>query len=270
MTVPRRRLVVPALLVALSHRPVRAGHNEDCFAAADAAQALRDQGKYTQARDRFAACSASVCPEIVQHDCSRWLDELIQAWPTIVVSAEDPSGADIADVRLFVDGEPVAQRLDGNPVRVEPGERAMRFETDGARPVEQKIVVRVGEKNRLVHVRFTRGATRSNASARTTLGWGLGGVSVVALATASYFGLSGLSRYDQLKSGCAKTLPGDCAQADVDFVNRRLLVSDIALGIGAISAAAAVYFLVVSPSKRLQPTFAVGSAGASAGVQGSF
>src|SRR5262249_9805757 len=104
----RGQLVTACLALVLSGGTARGCHNEECFAAADAAQALRDQGKYTQARDHFAACSAPVCPAIVRRDCSRWLDELMQAWPTIVVSAEDLSGVDVADVHLFVDGALVA------------------------------------------------------------------------------------------------------------------------------------------------------------------
>ena len=260
-----------AIVVALSS--LARADNEACFAAADAGQSLRDQGKYAQARDQFAACAATGCPAIVQRDCSRWLDDVMQAWPTIVASAEDGAGADTAEVRVLVDGVAIATRLDGTPLRIEPGEHALRFETPGAAAVEQKLVVHVGEKNRLVHVRFAAAiAPRHDerAPGAPVLAWSATGVAVVALATAGYFGLTALSRYDDLKSGCAKTLPGDCSQADVDAVNHRVIASDIALGAGVAAAAVATYLFVRRHTATLQPAITLEPSGASAGVRGTF
>jgi hypothetical protein len=265
MRPPALRLALWFFALALLAGPAKAGPNEECFAAADSAQTLRDEGRYSQARDRLAVCSAASCPLVVQRDCSRWIDEIMQTWPTLVVSASDLQGFDLADVLVTVDDAPLAKRLDGTPLLVDPGEHVVRCETEGAPPVEQKIVVRSGEKNRILRVRFSKGgpvpvgfAVRATAkpgaseppapapAMARTLRWVFGGAAVAAFGTAMYFGFTGLSRYDEMKSGCAATLPGNCSSSDVSYTQTHFLVSDISVGIGLASAAAAAYFFLTS------------------------
>ena len=72
--------------------------------------------------------------------------------PTVVLAARLPNGADEVDVRVLVDGKPLAQRLDGRAVELEPGDHLLSFQPGvaGAAPVEMRVVVREGEKGRLI------------------------------------------------------------------------------------------------------------------------
>jgi hypothetical protein len=274
----------------LAPEPARAAPPE-CFAAADEAQTLRDEGHYGAARERLAICSATTCPAIIQRDCSQWIEELVQLWPTILVSARDLEGRDLADVKLSVDGTSVAERLDGTPLQVDPGEHVLLCETPGAPAVEQTIVVRAAEKNRIVDVRFAKGASVVAASpepraepheappshhAAGWLKWVFGGAALTAFGTAAYFGLTGLSRYDSMKSSCATR--GVCSPSDVSFTQTHFLVSDVSVGLGLASAAAATYFFLTAGSPGGGPTRAAGivpevgvwQGGASLGAVGVF
>jgi hypothetical protein len=267
---------------ALPSEPAQAAPPE-CFAAADDAQNLRDEGHYAAARERLAVCSAAACPEVVQRDCSRWIEELVQMWPTIIVRARDLQGRDLADVKVSVDGKPVADRLEGTPLQIDPGEHLLACESEGAPPVKETIVVRATAKNRIVDVQLAKGAPPAVAArmdpdaeprvgssagpdvgpqppqthdAARTLRWVFGGATLAAFGTAAYFGWTGLSRYNTMKATCATNQ--DCNPSNVSFTQTHFLVSDVSVGIGLASAAAATYFFLTSRSLAARPATAAG------------
>jgi hypothetical protein len=124
----------------------------ECIQASDRGQSQRDEGKYRAARTAFLQCSRDVCPQLVLKSCARWLRELDEAAPTIVPGAKDEQGNDVADASVTFDGEPLASHLDGRPVEVDSGEHVLKFERAGTTPVEQRLILRAGEKARVVTV----------------------------------------------------------------------------------------------------------------------
>jgi hypothetical protein len=85
---------------------------------------------------------------MVRDDCVKRLDELEKAQPSIVFDVKDPKGADIIDVRVSVDGQPLADHLDGAALKVDPGVHTFTFEVAGQLPVQNKMLVREGEAGR--------------------------------------------------------------------------------------------------------------------------
>jgi len=252
----RRALAVTAVLtlgMGLCVGDARADDKNRCIAASEQGQQLRDSGKYKAARDAFTKCARDACPTIVRRDCTRWLADLTQLWPSVVFGAKDPSGSDRTDVTVSADGSPLASTLDGKPVQIEPGEHVFRFETQGFPPVERDLLVRAGEKSRLVVAQFgnppptptaaapTPGAKPASTEAPIPTGvWVFGGLALAAFGTEAYFGISGLSDRSSLESSpCAKT--ATCNPADVTSVRTKFTVADIALGVGLVSAALSAY-----------------------------
>src|SRR5580700_6433528 len=99
-----------ALLVSMPPCLARAADptKQECVAANDAAQDLRQSGKLRQAREKLAVCAAASCPGIVRDDCTQRLAEVDSAMPHIVFSARDPAGNDLVDVKVTIDGAPLA------------------------------------------------------------------------------------------------------------------------------------------------------------------
>jgi hypothetical protein len=272
----RRAVVLLAVgaTVALSASRADADDKTQCLAASDQGQQLRDDGKYRRAREAFAACARDVCPTLVRRDCVKWLADLEQSSPSIVVGAKDDKGADLANVSVLVDGTPLVTKLDGKPTMVDPGAHVLRFETPGYPSVEQRIMVHAGEKSRLLAVQFgtpphpalapptpaaaSTGAPQSD-EAQTPQGirssaWVFGGLALVAFGTEAYFGLSGLSDRSNLEAqACAGT--HSCPQASVDSIRTKFTVADIALGVGLASAAISAYLFIAPPSQTV-PTHA--------------
>jgi hypothetical protein len=123
-----------------------------CLDASERGQNERDEGTYRAARESFMACARPTCPRVVLDSCTQWLRELDESAPTLVLGAKDEQGNDLTDVRALFDGSRFADVLDGKPLVADTGEHVLRFERDGSQPVEQRLVVRAGERARLITV----------------------------------------------------------------------------------------------------------------------
>jgi hypothetical protein len=167
-----RRLIPAAVVVlgalALPPRALAADPKAECLKAADQGQSLRDDGKYLRAHDAFVTCSRDVCPKVVARSCAQWMREVDDATPTVVLGAKDDTGADLPQATVTIDGKPLTTTLDGKPVSVDPGEHALHFERDGSAPADARVVVRAGEKNRVIAVVLhAAGATGATPPADT-------------------------------------------------------------------------------------------------------
>jgi serine/threonine-protein kinase len=68
--------------------------------------------------------------------------------PTIVFETKDRDGNDISAVSVTMDGQPLAGRLEGTALSIDPGEHAFVFTTHDAPPVEKRLIIRESEKGR--------------------------------------------------------------------------------------------------------------------------
>jgi hypothetical protein len=237
------------LLASLASAPAVADVTKDqCVDANGKGQELRREGKLTAAREQLRACANASCPAMVRDDCTRRLDELDKAQPTIAFEVKDASGADLVDVKVSMDAQPLIDHLDGKSVNVDPGAHVFTFEITGQPPVTRKLVLTEGEKGR--RERITIGvaastpasvpptapspaplpvpeasapkptapvsaaiepASTSRMGTQKVLGLVTGGVGVAGIAVGSVFGLMTLSQKSQQQSACAT--PTSCTSS---------------------------------------------------------
>jgi hypothetical protein len=96
-----------SFVAALWPAPARADTTKaQCIEANTKGQDLRRDGKLSMARDQFRVCADPSCPTIVRVDCTKRLDELEGAQPTIIFDARDGSGHDLSAVAVTVDDRP--------------------------------------------------------------------------------------------------------------------------------------------------------------------
>lgn len=252
----KRATFVWSVVAATAFAPLARAESRECTAAAEAGQTLRNSGKLVQARERLLACMKG-CPAVVQNDCGQWLHDVEQRLPSIVIRATDPAGKEITDVRVTVDGTQVATRLDGLALPIDPGLRKLAFEHEGLPTVTEELTVREGEKARSVVVRFKEVPKEKPATPvlRTesripTSSFILGGVGVVGLGMFTIYHLSAKSDLDGLRETCAPR----CAQEEVDKVDTKIFVSNLALGIGIAAIAGAVLVWLVDGKTTVATT----------------
>lgn len=231
---------------------------EACVNAAEESQPLRKAGKLVSAREKLLVCTRPVCPVTVQQDCARWLADIERGIPSVVFRFTDGSGNDVPHVQVRVDDVVIAEKLDGRPITVDPGEHVFTYEAEGEKPLTEKIAIRQGEKARLVSVTFRRDKPKGDDTSQggeptkegiPTLTWVLGGVGIGALGIGVALWSSGRSDYSRMKSTCATT--HSCLSDDVDSAESKLVIGDVAVLGGLVAIGAGVVFAMLT---RNQPS----------------
>jgi len=273
-----RALVV--LLIALTPEKAYAQLSNDqkikCANAYEQAQRTRNEGLYRSSRDHMLVCADEACPKVLRDECVKWLGELDVAMPTVLIIAKDEKGNEVSDVSVSVDGNKLVDHLDGKALAVDPGTRTFRFARAGSDTIEQKVLVREGEKRRVVNITFTAGSptpttpekpTSTSGSSVPTATWILGGAGIVALGIsvplyASYF----RQKADLDSNPC--TANSTCNPDDVAPVKRQLIYANVTSAIGAVALGAAIVIWVAAPSPS--STVTAGIAPTPGGVAGTF
>ncbi|MCU0659013.1 MAG: hypothetical protein MUF64_28290 [Polyangiaceae bacterium] len=269
-----------------------------CLSSYESAQELRRNGSLLASREQMAICARPVCPKSLAADCTRWIEEVQSTIPTVVIEGRDRADRETTAVRVLVDGKPLAERLDGRAIEVDPGPHAFRFEHDGKQQ-EQQVVIREGERNRKISVSFAPppapapSATAASSSApppllppptRTpeapdeprrrpipALTYAFGGVSLLGFAGFAYFGLTGRSKAQGLERDC---LPR-CSDEQVQPLKTSYLLADVALGVGLLAGGlTAISYAMrpVQPAQSARITFDLAPSphGGSAWIGGKF
>jgi len=302
MKINPRALVATAALFGLFTvgAAARADSKQECAAAYEKTQSLREHGQLRDARKQAIVCSASTCSAYVVKDCLEWLTEIDANLPTVVFTAEDGVGADTLAVRVMVDGQPVIEKLDGKAMPLDPGEHVVRFELVGAEAIEQKVMIRQGEKNRKLAASFKKARTVTppvpppaiapddvpkhapRSEGVPLWAWISGSAGMVALGVGAGFGVSALGAQGELVTKCGgdpARCPASTKAETVPLADQRTLGRNVFLGLSAVAVVGigiAVIGIATTPSKASSPrtAFMVAPFGSSSGggltMQGQF
>jgi hypothetical protein len=268
----RHALVGSSLLaVILFAAPlVRADKAHECVDAYERSQIERKGGHLVVAHEQLLVCAQDSCPAVIKKDCVPWLAEVVESLPSVVVFAKDPTGKDLTDVKVSVDGAPFSTTIDGVARPVDPGRHVFRFEEKSGQVKEETVVIGEGQKRRAISVTFEGQKVVAPAKEEPTSApapdkpskapaYGLGALGLAGIGAAIFFGVSAKSDADDLRTRCAPR----CTDDDIGKVETKLLLSDIGLGVGIVALGVAAWMFLRSPS----------ASGASAGpgvLRGSF
>lgn len=249
-------LLAPSVASVASAAPVdqESPTNQACIDAHWKGQSERDGNHLRAARAAFLVCANEACPGIARRDCSDWLRQVEHASPSVVVRAVAPTGDDETRVRVLMDGELIARELDGSAIVVDPGKHVFRYEYAGAPPIERNVVVRVGEKDRMLVVDFREAVVADKVVAPSdppTSSRSLpasvylfGGIGGAALAVGGVFTALASSRETDLEKSCAPR----CSPDAVAPLDRERAVALVGFGIGVAAVSAAIWLFVSKPS----------------------
>jgi len=261
-------------------RPAQAADptTADCLSASDNAVALRNQHKLRAARAQQLVCGAPSCPADIRVECLHRVDELNTAIPTAIFQAKDAVGNDVIAVKVTMDGEPLAERLEGTPISLDPGPHSFTFEMAGQAPVTKTMVIQESQKNRRETIVLGVGAaappvvlatsppqpgpvlpqpaaqvgeappTDSGNSTKRILGLVIGGVGVVVAGVAIYEQVTALGRDSDSKSAAASHDPA--VQGTVHTLHEQALDSQtfaiVSAAIGVVAIGTGAYLLFTS------------------------
>jgi hypothetical protein len=260
---PRRRFsgMTFALVSSLSAIAYADPTPRQCIAHDEKAIQLRSDHKLQDARDELLQCALPACPAEIRGECEKRLATVNAELPTVVVSAKDPSGADLIDVRVTIDGTRTLGKLDGAPLTLDPGVHVFHFETPKAQ-AEARVLVREGEKDRPIRVTIgeqqrpvaTPTITRKNPAFRVA-GASLAGAGLAGVILGAVFGGLASSAWSRSQSECQS--PTNCtnraqALSDHDDAVTFATVSTIGFIAGgvAIATGATIFFLAPTVTRE--------------------
>jgi hypothetical protein len=245
-----------AAVVGWSSLCVAEPEKRSCSATHEQAQRARLEGKFLETLELAQLCTQPHCSSVLIGDCVRIYEDAKRDVPTFVFAVRDPDGAELLDVSVFVDGQLIAERIDGSAYPLDPGLHRFSFRKSGIAPVEVAHTARVGEKNRLVEVtlgtprpkpappaagdQVVLDSERAGSKSPPLSAWVLAGVSAAALGGFTYFRLSADADYRRLKDDCS---PG-CRPGAVDDVRTSYTYSHLSLGLSAaaLTGAGVIYY----------------------------
>jgi hypothetical protein len=299
MLVRRRTAVSLALapglfcLLCASSRPA-AADAKACIRAHSTGQRESKAGHLRLASQLFTSCgSDETCPDQLRKECAEFLESVRKTIPTVIFSVLDETGGDVSSVKVLSGDDSLAEGLDGRAMEIDPGKYHLRFVLPGGDTLSTDVVIREGEKDRLVQVKKEKPLPVGDAFApvpekreapRHALGpapWIVAGTAVAALGAGVALGLVGNSKKSQLDQ-CKPDCPGDM-QSTYSSAKGLFLGADIGFGVAIVAAGVATWLFVsgsghddhaptapsgLSPSVRPVVSFVPG--GGLAAVSGAF
>lgn len=281
-------LLMSAGVVLLCSHGARAADPtmSDCIQANEGAIKLRADKRLRQARSQWLVCAADSCGSEISNVCKTRVAEVNAAIPTIVFEAVDGTGNALTAVKVSMDGQPLVDRLEGTAISLDPGEHTFTFQTEGQAPVEKKLVINEGQKDRPEKVVIgtpppaaaqpsatpapvtsaapasSGPATEPAASTPDTggSGWstqrwmalGLAGVGLVGVVVGAVEGLSANSSWNNSKNECS---PNNCpassrpqALSDHDSASSAATISTVGFAVGGAALVGGVVWFLLAPA----------------------
>jgi hypothetical protein len=274
--------ILLAVTLSLAAAPALGASKSEkvCLATFKGGQDLEGQGHLRQAQQQYQTCAKATCGTFIKQQCSLRYTQLENDIPSVVPVALDEGGNPISEVKVSMDGEPLASKIDGRSLLVDPGLHEFSFQTAGGALSTQKILIMQGQRNRPITVEIAVSVGKASPSGSPLQRASLvndrpaiestAGVTVdadpmdhddpgtpalrhrygVAPWVAGGVGLAGVGGYALLTFWGRKDndLLGNCTpqcpQASVDRVKKLYLMANISLGVGAVALAGATYLFI--------------------------
>lgn len=303
---------VCAIIVASigAARRVDAAENDRaCSAAYSRAKDSERSAHLLEARELLQTCAKAYCGKVLYEACTAMYTQVEADIPSVVPVVIDGNGAPRTDVQVTMDGEPLAARIDGRAVPVDPGLHEFVFSTSDGVFATRKVLVVEGQHNRAISPEASNqpapdrklaavgntGSTGEPEKGASPEGPKLAADNGVAeppakrrslmlpytLASVGLVGLAGFGLMTEWgrkdNTELAQCSPA-CPPSSVNHVRRMYVAADVSLGVGIAALAGAYWAFVHSRSGNDEQSneqallFDVQPtrSGAVAGVSGSF
>lgn len=221
-------------------------------------------GHLRLATQLFTQCgSDESCPNQLRQECAELLQTVQQTVPTVIFAVLDEKSNDISAVKVFSTDELIADGLDGRAIQVDPGKHRFRFLLPWGAVLSSDVLIREGEKNRLIQVRLGEEATQAEPKTSTAeatpapvpapaatqqpearskpplAAWIFGGTAVAALGVGTTFAIVGSSKKSDINA-CSPNCGSDM-RSTYDALKRDYLIADIGFAVGIVTAGFATW-----------------------------
>lgn len=254
-----------------------------CLEAYQATQELRLEGKLRRAREKAASCAQDTCPTAVRSGCTKWLRDLVDSQPSLVIVARE-GDKDVTDVTVQLDGEPIEGALSGRPIEIDPGKHVIKLLRAGRAPVERAVVVVEGQKHRSIEIDLAPPKPPAPPAppppppkrGAPIAGIVFGGLTVGFAGAFAVLAFSGARDLDRMRDTCGQTRT--CRDEDIRAVKVKMIAGDTMLAAGILSAGAAVGLTIrhytaasdAEPARAARVTWSIAPVGMGAALRVDF
>lgn len=250
--------ILAAVLCAPSALADKKADKKACSEGYEKAQIYQKDNKLNDARAQLLVCTQDACPKWIQTECVKWLADVDEHQPSIVIAARDAQGKDVFDASVEIDGSMVSSKVEGTAVRVDPGQHTVRLIHDG-QTTEQQFVARWGEKNRTVEIVLKGTSSEPPPIERSgkrgspipAIAVGVLGLGAIGASIGLTFAVK--SDVDTMRATCAP----HCNQGDIDAANTKLIVADIMVAAGIAAVGAGVLLFIFRPTVKENTAFVI-------------
>lgn len=212
-----------------------------CTDAHSDGQLKKERGKLLEAKEAFVLCADSACPPQVSAECEAMLSELLPNIPSILLTVR-AEGRDVVHATIALDNKLLSE-IPTRPLQLNPGTHTIRVTARGFLDATEQIVLRTREQERVVAFSLKRVASPASgdATAPPVASWVVGAAGLTILtagAATAGIGLSLVGDLEQCKSQ-------GCPSSQINEAKRTVGASNILLGLGAGTVAAAAIIWVV-------------------------
>jgi hypothetical protein len=263
-----------AAALMLSAGVGQAASKKSCTEAWNNGSAALKESKLRAARTWMNKCAATSCPAVMSRECATLSTKLALDIPSIVPSIVERKDL-LHAVEVSMDGEVLANQIDGRAIDVDPGLHDFVFKSDSGAVVKEKLVIQQGQHNRPVPISFegvlpepqeqlakapeaaaadeTALLSQDVEEAEPTLSlrgtrsrlWKAPTLGTYALAGLGALGVTGYYLFAIWAIGddrlLARNCSPDCKPESVDHIRRLFLMSRVSLGVGVLAIGGATY-----------------------------
>ncbi len=207
-----------------------------CIARHRQAQVERSRGRLLAAHEQLRSCLLPQCSPVLREACATLLADVDRETPSVVLAA-DSKNVDLLNVTVDDAGTRIADRLDGVPIRLDPGEHRLEFRAAGMVPVMKTVVLRAGDQNRRIAVHLEPVVPANSAHSAVPLPGALnattakprhlwdytliGAGSALGVA-AIWIGVSAANDYQDAEDNCAPL----CGEERAGAIRTKAVVAD--------------------------------------------
>src|SRR4051812_48653427 len=98
-----------------------------CVSAYKDATTLEKAGQLLEARGALKNCTRSVCDRSLRDRCMIEYVQIHADVPSVIPTVTDDNGERVVDVLVMMDGAPLASRIDGHALPINPGLHEFSF-----------------------------------------------------------------------------------------------------------------------------------------------
>jgi hypothetical protein len=248
-----------AAIVLFVGTRAHAATTAECLAASEASLKAETEHRLRDERSRLLICASPTCPTAIRKECVSRVDAVNAQIPTIVFGAKDGSGADLVNVKVSVDREPLADKLDGVALSVDPGQHTFVFEAPGHTQITKSFLIQQSQKDRHEIVVFDPAPPSSGAPADVGLGTQkiaaitAGASGAVGLGLGAAFGALALSQKGTAQGICPGSTCATSAGSD-DWSKAKTsgTVSTVGFIVGGVGLAAGAVLWLTAPRTTAQ------------------